>query len=188
VRERHDRGVAGDTQAVIDLVADLERWTAEQPNNRLLQAYLASCYTLRSRDAIFYKKMDYLNLAKRTFNEAVDANPNDVAVRFVRAVNLIHLPAIFDTRAMARDDFKQLLKILEGQAPPSFDAKTRQAIYFYAGLSYEQTQEPKEAQAVWRRGVKIDPASELGKKMAAKLPPPTPSADAPPEVSQRRPD
>ena len=169
VRERHDKGVEGDEQAVVDLIKDLEQWTVEQPDNMLLKVYLGSCYTLRSRDIIFFKKMDYLNKAKVTMTEAVDANPNDIAVRFVRAVNLISLPAIFGTRDMARDDFKTLIKQLESPGAPAFTEETRQAIYKYAGRSYLDTGERKEAIAIWKRGVAINPESVLGKEMAESI-------------------
>lgn len=169
VRERHDKGVDGDKQAVIDLVKDLEQWTLEQPDNQLLKVYLGSCYTLRSRDVIFYKKMDYLDKAKVTMTEAVDADPDDVAVRFVRAVNLISLPAIFGTREMARDDFKHMLGILEGPNPPTLKLETRQAIYKFAGRSYLDTDERSKAIEVWNKGAALAPDSELGKEMAANV-------------------
>ncbi len=51
VQARHEKAVAGDTQETKALTADLEKWTKEQPNNHLLQAYLGSVYTLDSRDA-----------------------------------------------------------------------------------------------------------------------------------------
>lgn len=169
IRERHMKGVEGDKEAVIALVKDLEKWTIEQPDNQLLKVYLGSAYTLRSRDIVFYKKMDYLDKAKVTMTEAVDANPDDVAVRFVRAVNLISLPAFFGTRTMGRDDFKHMLKILEGPTPPTLNLETKQAIYNYAGRSYLDTDERKEAIAVWTRGVALGPDTELGKKMAESI-------------------
>lgn len=175
VQQRHDKGVEGDKQAVIDLVADLEKMLAKEPGNQLIRVYLGSAYTLRSRDAIFYQKMDYLNKAKEFMTEAVDAEPDNVAVRFVRAVNLINLPAIFNTRTMARDDFKRLLRTLEGAAPPRLNAETRQAIYYYAGLSYQQTGEPDQAAAAWRAGLAISPESKLGRKIARELKSHTPA-------------
>ncbi len=61
IAERHRQAVAGDKEETKKLAADLEKWTAQQPANHLLQAYLGSVYTLCSRDAWPGPgKLDYL--------------------------------------------------------------------------------------------------------------------------------
>ncbi len=46
---------------------------------------------------------------------------------------------------------------------------TRQAIYYYAGLSFQQFSETVAARDAWQRGVAIAPQSGLGGKMQAEL-------------------
>ena len=46
IQARQDKAVAGDKAETKALTTDLEKWTKEQPNNHLLQAYLGSVYTL----------------------------------------------------------------------------------------------------------------------------------------------
>jgi len=172
VQARHEKAVKGDTKETKALTADLEKWTKEQPDNHLLQAFLGSAYTLCSRDAwIGAGKLTYLKNGGKEMDAAVAADPNNPAVRFVRAINYFSLPAIFGKRQTARDDFQLLVKQVEGvvKTPYTLNVETQQAIYFYAGLSYRQLDQPEQAKEVWTRGLKLNPTSPLGVKIQAKL-------------------
>lgn len=172
VQARHEKAVKGDTKETKALTTDLEKWTREQPNNHLLQAYLGSVYTLDSRDAwIGPGKLTYLENGGKEMDAAVAADPNNPAVRFVRAIDYFMLPAIFGKRQTARDDFQLLVKQIEGvvKTPYTLNTETRQAIYYYAGLSFKQLSQPQQAKAVWERGLKLDAKSELATKIKAEL-------------------
>jgi hypothetical protein len=92
-------------------------------------------------------------------------------VRFVRAIDFYELPAIFGKRQVARDDFKILLRQVNGEtkSPYVLNVETTQAIYYYAGLSLKQQWLPIQAAGVWRRGLALDPASTLGVKIQGEL-------------------
>jgi len=172
VEARDRKAVAGDAQETQKLTADLEKWTAAQPQNHLLQAYLGSVYTLDSRDAWPGPgKLTYLRKGGQWMDAAVAADPYNPAVRFVRAIDYFELPAIFGKRQTARDDFQILVSEVNGQAktPYVLNTETAQAIYYYAGLSLRQQWKDPEAKAVWERGLKLDATSPLGLKMAAEL-------------------
>lgn len=171
VVKRHEQGVQGDAEAVKTLVADLEKWTQEQPNNYLLLAYLGSAYTLRSRDCFpGPSKFHYLKQGLQTMDKAVDSDPTNVGVRFVRAINNISLPAFIGRRDNARQDFKVLLtQISDPAKAPKLKTDTAQAIYYYAGLSYKQLNNPGEAKKAWQQGLALAPTSPLGIKMQAEL-------------------
>jgi hypothetical protein len=172
VEERHRKAVAGDADETKKLTADLEKWTKEQPNNHLLQAYLGSVYTLDSRDAWpGPSKLTYLRNGGQQLDAAVAADPNNPAVRFVRAIDYFELPAIFGKRQTARDDFELLVKQVDGEikTPYTLNTETAQAIYYYAGLSLKQQWQEPQAKIVWRRGWKLDPASPLGVKIQTEL-------------------
>lgn len=172
IQERHQKAVDGDKKETQSLKTDLEKWTKQQPNNHLLQAYLGSTYTLCSRDAwIGPSKLSYLKNGGKEMDAAVAAEPNNPAVRFVRAIDYFSLPAIFGKRQTARDDFQLLVKQIEGvvKTPYRLNVETRQAIYYYAGLSFDQLDQPKEAKEVWERGLKLNPTSPLGVKIQASL-------------------
>jgi tetratricopeptide (TPR) repeat protein len=171
VEQRHRKAVGGDAQETKKLTADLEKWTKEQPDNHLLQAYLGSTYTLDSRDAWPGPgKLTYLRDGGRLLDAAVTADPQNPAVRFVRAIDYFSLPAIFGKRQTARDDFQVLLGELDGKnATYSLNDETAQAIYYYAGQALEQEGKKPEARAAWQRGLKINPGSDLGVKMSTEL-------------------
>jgi hypothetical protein len=164
--------VAGDHEETKKLAADLEKWTAAQPQNHLLQAYLGSVYTLCSRDAWPGPgKLTYLRNGGRLLNAAVAADPLNPAVRFVRAIDFFELPAIFGQRQVARDDFQFLLRQAQGEikSPYALETDTVQAIYYYAGLSLKQEWLEPQAKIVWQRGLSFDPNSELGGKIRLEL-------------------
>jgi hypothetical protein len=172
IQARQEKAVKGDAQETKALTTDLEKWTKEQPDNHLLQAYLGSVYTLDSRDAWPGPgKLTFLRNGGALMDAAVAAAPDNPAVRLVRAIDYFELPAIFGKRQTARLDFELLVKQIEGveRTPYTLDVATRQAIYYYAGKSYDQLSDDVEAKAVWGRGLKLDPASELAGKIRVEL-------------------
>jgi tetratricopeptide (TPR) repeat protein len=170
IQERHEKGVQGDKKEVKLLMEDLEKLSKERPGNALIKAYLGSTYTLRSRDVfVGPSKYHYLKEGLKTMDAAVDAAPTDPAVRFIRAVNNFHLPAFCNRRATARNDFQILLQEVSAEKPPDLNTETVQAIYYYAGLSYQQQSLKGEARDTLQRGLDLAPASELAKKIQVAL-------------------
>jgi hypothetical protein len=172
VEARHEKAVNGDTDETKALTADLEKWTKEQPTNYLLQAYLGSVYTLDSRDAWPGPgKLTYLRNGGKLMDSAVAADPNNPAVRFVRAIDYYELPFFFGKGPTARDDFQILLKQVDGEikTPYVLNIETQQAIYYYAGLTFKHLSQLPQAQDAWRRGLNLDPHSPLGTKINAEL-------------------
>jgi tetratricopeptide (TPR) repeat protein len=164
--------VKGDAAETKALTSDLERWSKEQPTNYLLMAYLGSTYTLDSRDAWPGPgKITYLRNGGRLLDTAVAGAPDNPAVRFVRAIDYYELPAIFGKRQIARDDFQILVRQIDGEVktPYTLNIETQQAIYYYAGRSFDQLSQYAQAKAAWQRGVQLDPTSELGVKTQAEL-------------------
>jgi hypothetical protein len=172
IQARHEKAVGGDTKETKALTTDLEKWTKEQPDNHLLQAYLGSTYTLDSRDAWPGPgKLTYLRNGGKLLDVAVAAAPDNPAVRFIRAIDYYELPTFFGKRQTARDDFRILVNQVEGveKTPYVLNTETQQAIYYFAGLSFQQLAQPAEAKRVWLKGFALDPKSDLAKKIGAEL-------------------
>jgi len=172
IQARHQKAVNNDTAETKSLTTDLEKWTKEQPTNYLLLAYLGSVYTLDSRDAWPGPgKLDYLKKGGKALDAAVSSDPDNPAVRFIRAIDYYELPTFFGKRQTARDDFQILVKQVEGVivTPYVLNVETQQAIYYYAGLCYLQLSQPADAKDAWTRGLKLNPTSALGVKIAAEL-------------------
>ncbi len=172
VHARYEKALKGDPKEGKALTTDLEKWVEEQPTNFLLQAYLGSTYTLDSRDAWPGPgKLTYLKKGSQWLDAAVASAPDNPAVRFIRAIDYFELPAIFGKRQAARDDFAFLLKQIDGEdkTPYVLNKETQQAIYYYAGLSFQQLSQEPQAKDAWLRGYKLDGKSDLGKKIGDEL-------------------
>ena len=168
IAERDRKAVAGDTEETKALASDLKKWTAVHPDDRLLQAYLGSVYTLCSRDAWpGPAKLNYLRDGDRLLNQAVEADPENPAVRFVRAIDFYELPAIFGKRQVARDDFKILLRQVNGESKKTyaFETETAQAIYYWAGLSLAEQGLGDQANEAWTKGLKLDDRTPIAAKI-----------------------
>jgi hypothetical protein len=172
IQAREDKAVAGDKTETKALTTDLEKWTKDHPDNHLFQAYLGSVYCLDSRDAWPGPgKLTFLQNGGKELDAAVLAAPNNPAVRFIRAIDYFELPAIFGKRQTARDDFVTLLKEVDGEikTPYVLNVETQQAIYYYAGLSFQQMEQADDAKKAWTSGAALNPTSTLGMKMSTEL-------------------
>jgi tetratricopeptide (TPR) repeat protein len=171
IHERHQRGVEGDKGEVKSLVIDLEKLIQEHPQNSLLLAYLGSAYTLRSRDSFPGPgKLDFLKKGGKTLDAAVEGDPQNIATRFIRAMNYYQLPVIFNKRGISRSDFQIMVTQMDDpNCPQILSDETRQAICFYAGLSYKQLKQPDQAKIVWENGLKISAVSPLAEKIKKEL-------------------
>lgn len=169
VQKLHTKSEGGSTAATKELIETLLKLTKEHPKNDLLLAYLGSAYTLASRDAWpGPSKLDYLKNGLKAMDQAVNNSPDDLAVRFIRAINNYQLPSFVGRRDDARKDFEILLLALQ-KNPQALSNETRQAIYYFAGLAYKQTKKVEEARKIWKEGYAIDANSELAAKIAAEL-------------------
>jgi len=101
----------------------------------------------------------------------VTGDPTNPAVRFVRAINYYELPGIFGKHRVAHDDFQMLVQQLKGVMPMPYalSKDTKQAIFYYAGLSDLQFDQNPDAKDVWQLGIALAPTSPLGQKMQAAL-------------------
>ena len=159
----------GDKQATLDLITHLEKATAEHPDNHLLRCYLGSAYTLRSRDIGFGPTaLKFLKEGLKMMDAAVTAAPDNPSVRFIRGINNYMLPAFVNRRDNARTDFKWLVDHIDKEAT-GFNAETRQAIYYYAGLAFKQTKDYTLAREAWTKGRTVVQNGPLTEKIDAEL-------------------
>lgn len=169
---RYDKAWNGDKKETKSLTSDLERWTKDEPNNFLMLAYLGSTYALDSRDAMWPpSKLDLLKKAGKELDAAVSGDTSNPAIRLLRAMNYYELPSMFGKHQAAHDDFQYLLQQLKGVLPMPYalTTDTKQAIYYYAGLSDVQFSDQAGARDCWAKGLALAPNSKLGLKIKAEL-------------------
>jgi hypothetical protein len=169
---RYQKAWDGDKKETTSLTSDLERWTKDEPANYLLLAYLGSVYALDSRNGWWGpSKLDFLKKGDKALDDAVKGDPSNPAIRLLRAMNYYELPAMFGKHRAAHDDFQVLLQQLNGVLPMPYalTPDTKQAIYYYAGLSDAQFDDSAGARDAWTRGLALAPTSKLGQKTQAAL-------------------
>ncbi len=165
IRALHDAGAGGDKQAVRDCVARLERMLETEPNDQLARVYLGSALTLLSRDLPpGPAKLDTLVRGGTLMDEAVAAEPGNLRVRLVRAVNSFELPPIFGRRETAYQDFALLLRAARGKKSV-LSPEELQAIFFFSGQALKAQRRGEEAVTAWHEGIALDRSSDLAREM-----------------------
>lgn len=160
-RVLHDRGVAGDRQAVLAAIHELEGILEDSPRNQLARVYLGSALTLRSRDLPpGPDKLAKLVEGGKLMDEAVRAAPNDIRVRFVRAVNYYNLPTIFGKRKLARSELLAIRDQLSEWAD-DLSAIEEQAMRYFAGRALADTGQKQAATEELRTALSLAGGSEL---------------------------
>ena len=163
------RGLAGDQQAVIDCIAELEKVLAATPNDQLARVYLGSAYTLRSRDLGFGKaKLDALRKGIALMDEAAAAAPEDARVQLTRAVTNEALPIFLGRRKIARAQLDELLATVE-KDPAKLKPADQQLLYLNAGEAAKRAGDKARAAELWRRGAAIKADAKLTQELKTAL-------------------
>jgi hypothetical protein len=169
IQKLHDQSAAGDKDTTDLLIATLESLIKNEPENQLYHVYLGSAFTLKSRDVFpGPSKLRYLKDGLKGMDAAVKKDPRNPSVRFIRAVNNYHLPAFINRKDNARKDFETLLKQIESDSQ-QLDARTIQAIYYFAGLAFEQTKRDQQARETWMKGLALQADAGLNEKIQQEL-------------------
>jgi hypothetical protein len=163
------RGLAGDQQAVLDCIAELEKVLAVQPNDQVARVYLGSAYTLRSRDLGLGKaKLDALRKGIALMDEAAAAVPADARVQLTRAVTNEALPLFLGRRKIARAQLEELLAMVE-KDPAKLKPADQQLLYLNAGEAARRAGDKARAAELWRRGAAIRADAKLTQEISAAL-------------------
>ena len=161
------RGLAGDQQAVLDCIAELEKDLAVQPNDQVARVYLGSAYTLRSRDLGLGKaKLDALRKGIALMDEAAAAVPADARVQLTRAVTNEALPLFLGRRIIARAQLEELLAMVE-KDPAKLKPADQQLLYLNAGEAARRAGDKARAAELWRRGAAIRADAKLTQEISA---------------------
>jgi hypothetical protein len=165
----YQRGLAGDSEAVSDCIAALEKLLTERPNDELARVYLGSAYTLRSRDlSIGPAKLSVLRKGIALMEEAAAAAPQNASVQLARAVTNEALPAFLGRRKIARQQLDQLVAQVE-KNPAKLSAADRQLLYLNAGDAEKKAGKTEHARELWQRGAALKADAKLTQEINATL-------------------
>lgn len=104
-------GAEGDKKAAKRANEELLKLREIQPHNALIEAYYGSSLALLSRDAVkLVEKEEKALESLEVLNQAVELDPNEKKIRFLRGNVCLHLPeSYFYCSKIAIEDFTFLL-------------------------------------------------------------------------------
>lgn len=157
----HHRAVEAGDDEKIDRVIDRFRAALEaDPTDHLARVYLGSAHTLRAAETFWGpSKLKHVRRGEKLMNQAVEADPDNPRVRFIRAVNAYRIPKRFKQRPIAVADFSKLMPVAE-HGDHDLGKRERQAILYYAWLTFSEEDLPEKARRARAACIRIDPDSE----------------------------
>ncbi|MEW6181574.1 MAG: hypothetical protein AB1500_00130 [Bacillota bacterium] len=148
----HQRGVAGDKEAVKKAHSLLKKIRNSAPRNEVVEAYFGSATALLGRDSLDpNERFKKAKKGLKILDEAVSNVPDNTEVRTVRAYVCYRLPENFFHRtATAIEDFSYLASRYE-KDPKVFSEAFYCRILYDLGASYKRLGRKQEAESTWRK-------------------------------------
>jgi len=162
-RRLHLAGVDGDAEAAEAAHERFQALHEQHPEQPLIRAYLGSAKLLLSRDATLpWNKQAHAEAGGEHLNAAVEAAPDDIPVRLVRAASTIELPGFFNVADQTRADIHWLTEQYE-KSDPALDDATRARIAHLMGRQQRIDDRPESAQRWFRRAIEHAPDTRAGR-------------------------
>lgn len=153
----HDRGIEGDKDAVQKSEKYLKQVLEKNADQAIALAYLGSVYTLMGRDStMFWKKMKYVQEGLAKIDRAIEMAPNDLAIRMIRMMNSLNLPAFLNRRHYYFRDLEYVTAQKEFVAWPE---EQKALLFFCQGLAFKIDQNQEQAQKCFETSKTIAPQS-----------------------------
>ena len=128
----HHAGRDGNTKATAEAITLLKRIIKAEPENAEAIAYLGSSYSITARDSgSVVDKVRYTNRGLRFLDQAVMLDPDDFAIRVIRANVANNLPELFGRTATAIEDGLVLDRMFSAAQSP---AMAQEMVGIYAIL------------------------------------------------------
>jgi tetratricopeptide (TPR) repeat protein len=153
----------GEAGKLDQAIADLEKRTADDPNNAecasvLGHAYLHKCGLIKD-----VREQGILAMqADKLFDTALSLDSSNWEARFIKAVAMSYWPPMLNKGDEVIQHFQTLIQQQETQAQQPHFAET----YAWLGDQYQKAGRADDARAVWQRGAVLFPADE---KLRTKL-------------------
>jgi hypothetical protein len=164
-----DEGAKDNREAVKLAEKYLSQLMEVNPKNARALALLGSTFTMKGRDALWPPtRMKWVREGIKKMDAAAAMAPDDAWVRFTRAFNNFHMPKFMERESIVEADFDWLWAQLESN-PEGIDGETRQNIAFCQGTLLKRKGQKADAQAVWQKGVAVDPHSSIAQKMQEQM-------------------
>lgn len=145
-------GVDGDKKAAKRAHETLLSLREAQPHHALIEAYYGSSLALLSRDAVkLVEKEEKALESLEVLNQAVEMDPNEKEIRFVRGSVCLHLPeSYFYSSRIAIEDFTFLLDRYQ-QDSNYLSQKQVRGVLRKLSKAYQNSGNPAKANEVSQR-------------------------------------
>ena len=156
----YDKGANNDEKAVILAEGYFKRLLAIDPNHAMARVLYGSVLTMKARDTLWpTTQLSYVKSGNRQMDAAVKMAPKDAQVRFARAVNNFHMPAIMGREEIVQEDLAWLWQQAQ-LADTNLNVGQKQTVALYYGQTLQKKNKLDEALQVWRAGLALAPKSE----------------------------
>jgi tetratricopeptide (TPR) repeat protein len=170
-RTLYYRGSDGDKTAYEQAAKLFDALHARNPTDPRIEVYTGS---LRLWEAAhtwaLWKKNTLSKEGIAMIDSAVEADPQSLEVRFVRAVTDYSLPSFFHRRKQSDQDFTRLaahapIAASDGKLEPRLAAAS---LYFH-GLFLRESSQDEAAKDAWREAISVAPDSRAARDSAEEL-------------------
>jgi hypothetical protein len=167
--ELHHRALTGDKYSAKKAFDAFDKALQQHSANPLLKAYYADCLSLKAQhEAETHQMFAGAHQAIRIMDSAVNARPNNVQIRLLRAYNSYRLPeAFFYRTTSAIEDFEYLIQRYEDD-PSVFSEGTYWQLLYDLGMAYHRIDMKEEANAAWEKLLTLNPESEYRARIPSK--------------------
>lgn len=151
-KELHRRALQGNRAAAQEAFQFFDKVYKERPYDHLIMAYYADCLSLMGRDSADHATMFGNAIqAMIKLDKAVNASPDDLEIRMLRANHSFRLPEGFFRRsATALGDYQYLVNKYE-EDNSLFDEEIYFELLEKLGHVYERLDMPEDAREIWNK-------------------------------------
>lgn len=170
-RALYYKGADGDKEAYEQATKLFDSLHAQSPGDPRIEVYTGSLSLWEaSHTWALWKKNSLSKEGIEMMDSAVQAKPQDLEIRFVRAVTDYSLPSFFHRRQQAQQDFSWLAaQAREAVSSGRLEARLGAASLYFHGMFLHDSANDKAAEDAWKEAIAIDPQSRAARDSAAEL-------------------
>lgn len=151
--------------AAEEAVRLLTQVCAAAPADYEMMAYLGSAHAMLGRDSSFVvSKVKHVNKAIATLDVAVKNDPRNLTVRLIRAGVSITLPAMFERKRVAEEDYRFVAA--QAEAGASVHPLRLAEVYYQLGQFASEAKQSERAQQYYAQAQRVAPQSGWAEKAA----------------------
>jgi len=165
----HDEGVHDNKKAVVLAEKYFLQLLAIDTNHARGRALYGSTLTMKARDTFWPpSRLSYVKSGIKEMDAAVKLAPLDPIVRFSRSVNNFHMPKWLEREEIVKTDLAWLWEQIEKKTD-ALPVDTKQEVARLHGLVLKKEKKDEQAREIWKKGLSMDPASEVAKDIQKEL-------------------